>query len=258
MDLSLLDSIAILLMVGAVLQGLAVSVISWISRKESSLAKFIFSVLITAMSLTLLYETGIRLQFFANFPQFYFLPFYFSHSFGPLLFYYVKATLYENFALKRSDLKHFLLPMAQFSFFVFILFIDPQLKRDRWENDFSPLYGTFGYPVYLLLFTTYSYFAYRFIKFKIKALDHIEHSKYEEKHVQRVRKMVKGLYFLLLINSSFVICNFLSQYFFHYALNFNPIYRFFSDSSFAAMIIWVGAYGYYRVMRTVFSQETEG
>ena len=257
LSISLPDAISALLMVGAVLQGLAVSVISWLSRKESSLAKFIFSVLISAMSLTLLYETGIRLHFFAKYPRFYFLPIYFTHAFGPLLFYYVKATLYPKFTLKWSDLKHFLLPVAQFSFFVFVLFKDPQLKRERWDNDFSMLYGTFGYPVYLLLFTSYSYFAYRFIKFKIKALEHVGHSKYEEKHVQRVRKMVKGLYFLLLVNSSFVICNFLSQYFFHYALTFNPVYRFFSDCSFAAMILWVGAYGYYRVMRTVFTHETD-
>lgn len=252
----ILDFISSFLMVGAVLQGLAVSIISWLSQKESSLAKFIFSILITAMSLTLLYATGIKLNFFAKFPQFYFFPIYFTHSFGPLLFYYVKATLYAKFSLKWTDLKHFLLPIAQFSFFALILFKDPQLKKEQWENDFSLLYGTFGYPIYLLLFTSYSYFAYRFIKFKIKALEHIKHSKYEEKHAQRVRKMVKGLYFLLLVNSSFVICNFLSQYFFHYALNYNPIYRFFGDTSFAAMILWVGAYGYYRVMRTVFTEET--
>jgi hypothetical protein len=251
----LLDTICAVLMVGAVLQGLAVSIISWVSKKESSLAKFIFSVLITAMSLTLLYETGIRLNVFRRFPSLYFFPIYFTHAFGPLLFYYVKATLYPKFSLKWSDLKHFLLPFAQFSFFVFILFKDPQLKHERWDNDFSLLYGTFGYPVYLLLFTSYSYFSYRFIKFKIKSLEHIAHSKYEEKHVQRVRKMVKGLYFLLLVNSSFVIGNFLSTYFFHYALNFNPLYRFFSDCSFSAMILWVGAYGYYRVMRTVFTHE---
>ncbi|MFZ4543818.1 MAG: hypothetical protein ACOYOA_07195 [Saprospiraceae bacterium] len=247
-----LDIISTFFMAGAVVQGLIVSVVSWLSRKETSLAKLIFSLLISAMSLTLLYATAIKLNFFLKFPHLHFFPIYYTYAFGPLLFYYVKATLYKNFSLKWSDLKHFLLALAQVSFFAFMLFKNPKIKIEMWENDFSLLYGTFGYPIYLLLFTVYSYFAYRFIKFKQKALAHVHHTRYEEKHVERVRKMVKGLYFLLMVNSSFVVSNFLSQYFLHYSLNYNTLYLFFSDCSFAAMILWVGAYGYYRVMRTIF------
>ena len=238
----------------AVLQGLGISVVSWIPRKESSLAKLLFSILISVMSLTLLYTLAEKAGLFKKHPSLLFFPFYFTYFFGPLLFFYVKASLFPDFKLGWRDLKHFLLPIAQASFFFFMVFQSPEVKSQRWVYDYSLLYGTFGYPIYLLLFTAYSYFAYRFIKFKLKALEHINHTDYEKKHVIRLKKMVKGLYFLLMINSSFIISNFLSSYFLRYALTNNSLYRFFSDFSFAAMIVWVGAYGYYRVMRSIIGE----
>jgi hypothetical protein len=246
--------IAVALCAGAVLQGLGVSVVSWIQRKESAVAKLLFSTLITAMSLTLLYTLLGKIGVFQRQPSLLFFPIYFTYSFGPLLFFYVKASLYPDFELNWRDLKHFLLPIAQANFFFFMVFQSPEVKAERWVNDFSLLYGTFGYPIYLLSFTVYSYFAYRFIKFKIKALNHIAHSDYEEKHALRLKKMVKGLYFLLLVNSSFIISNFLSSYFLRFALTDNSLYSFFSETSFAMMIIWVGAYGYYRVMRSLIGE----
>jgi hypothetical protein len=246
--------ISIILTAGAVLQGLGISVVSWIQRKESALAKLLFSLLISAMSLTLLYVLLEKMGVFQKNPRVLFLPIYFTYSFAPLLFFYVKASLFADFKLHWRDLKHFLLPIAQANFFFFMVFQSPEVKAERWVNDYSLLYGTFGYPIYLLLFTIYSYFSYRFIKFRIKALAHIEHTIYEEKHVFRLKKMVKGLYFLLMINSSFIICNFLTTYFLHFALIDNSLYRFFSEISFATMIAWVGAYGYYRVMRSLIGE----
>lgn len=233
------------------LQGLGISIVTWLQRKESSLAKLLFSCFISAMSLTLLYVLGERSNFLSQHPRLLFFPIYFTFTFGPLLFFYVKASLFHDFTLKLSDLKHFLLPIAQISFFCFMSLQSSSIKVDRWNNDYSILYGTFGYPVYLLLFTLYSYFAYRFIKFRKIALAHIAHTRYDEKHVLRLKKMVKGLYILLMINSSFIISNFLSHYFLHYTLMDNNLYRFFCDISSAAMVGWIGAYGYYRVMRSL-------
>lgn len=249
-----LYTLTIALNIAAVLQGLGISVGTWIQRKESSLAKLIFSFLITTMSLTLLYTFLEKVNFFQKHPKFLFFPIYFTYSFGPLLFFYVKASLYKSFKLSWKDLKHFLLPIAQTSFFFFMIFQSADIKNERWLNDYSLLYGTFGYPIYLLSFTIYSYFAYRFIKFRMKALQHINHTRYDEKYVLRLKKMVKGLYILLLISSSFIIFNFLSNYFFHLSLYENIICRFFSDIAFAAMIYWVGAYGYYKVMRTLIGE----
>ncbi len=243
--------VTVALTAGAALQGLAISVVSWIQRKESAVAKLLFSLLISAMSLTLLYSLVEKLGLFHKHPSLLFVPIYFSYSFGPLLFFYVKSSLYQEFKLNWRDLKHFLLPIAQANFFFFMMFQNAEFKHERWVNDYSLLYGTFGYPVYLLLFTIYSYFSYRFIKFRIKALAHIEHNDYEEKHALRLKKMVKGLYLLLMINSSFIISNFLSNYLLHITLTNNSLYLFFSECSFAAMIIWVGAYGYYRVVRSL-------
>lgn len=251
----MLNYITIGIMVIAVLQGLGVSIVSWMQRKESALAKLTFSLLISAMSLTLLYSLLERISFLKQHPKWLFFPIYYTYAFAPLLFFYVKASLFPKFKLDWRDIKHFLLPFAQANFFFFMAFQHETIKVERWENDYSLLYGTFGYPVYLLLFTIYSYFSYRFIKFRKKALQHIEHSQYDEKHADRLEKMVKGLYFLLMVNSFFVILNFFTDYLFHYSLNKSNLYRFFSDTSFAAMILWVGAYGYYRVMRSFIGEE---
>lgn len=251
----MLNYLAIGIMAIAVLQGLGVSVVSWMQRKESALAKLTFSLLISAMSLTLLYSLIEKIGIFNQNPKRLFFPIYYTYAFAPLLFFYVKASLFPKFKLDWRDIKHFLLPFAQANFFFFMTFQSETMKIEFWENDYSLLYGTFGYPVYLLLFTIYSYFSYRFIKYRKKALQHIEHSEYDAKHAHRLEKMVKGLYFLLMINSFFIVLNFFTNYFFHYPLNTSRLYRFFTDTSFAAMILWVGAYGYYRVMRSFIEKE---
>lgn len=249
MAMGYVEIFAIGIMAAAILQGLGISVVSWLNPTETAIAKFLFSCLISVMSLTLLYFWVEKIEGFERYPKLLFFPIYYTYAFAPLLFFYVKASLYKDFKLDWRDLKHFLLPIAQANFFFFMSFRSTDAKINAWTNDFSLLYGTFGYPVYLLLFTLYSYFAYRFIKHRIASLKHIAHTRYDERHALRLKKMVKGLYILLLINSSFIISNFFIELFFHIALNKNLLYRFFTDLSFAAMIYWVGAYGYYRLVK---------
>ncbi len=242
--------ITIILFVLAVGQGFTISILAWLQRKESNTAKLLFSWLITAFSFTLLHEFLEWLRLYEHFPILYFFPIYFTMSFGPLLFFFVKSTLYTKFQLHRSDIKHFLLPLGQISFFVFMFFKSPATKAYNWANDYSVFYGTFAYPIYILTFTTYTYFALGFIRHKRKALEHLSHSTDDEKQVNRLLLMVLGLYLLLLLNSFFVVTNFVCHYFFRLNLNDFKIYQFFIDSSFGAMVCWVGAYGYYRLVKT--------
>jgi hypothetical protein len=233
-----------------VLQGFFVSVFSWLQKTETTTAKILFSSLITAFSLTLLNDLLLKFGVFHHHPKWLFLPIFFTYSFGPLLFFYVKASLYNAFRLHWKDIKHFMLPLAQIFFFCAMFFDAPEVKLHHWQNDFSIFYGTFAYPIYLLSFTIYAYFAYRFIKHKIVAMHQLKVTTEKEwRKVHRLRQVLKGWYILLLINSSFIIFNFITEYLFHYSLNTNKLYLFFNEMSMVAMSVWLAAYGYYKVAK---------
>jgi hypothetical protein len=244
-----LDFLTKTILLLAVLQGLFVSIFSWLQKTETKTARFLFSFLISAVSITLLNDLLQKFNVFQKNPQWLFLPIFYTMWFGPLLFFYVKAALYPSFRLHFKDIKHFFLPWAQFIFFTIMFFYPFEKKQTYWLNDYSFFYGTFAYPIYLFSFTIYTYFSYRFIRHKIKALRHTEHDKKENHRINRLRQVIKGWYILLLINSSFIVLNFLSQHFFHYSLHNNRLYSFLSDMSFAAMVVWLAAYGYYKVAK---------
>jgi pilus assembly protein TadC len=233
----------------AVLQGLAISTSAWLERTESRTAKLLFSALITSFSLTLLNSLLDRLDFFTNYPKLYFVPIYFTHAFGPLLFFYTKSSLYPQFRLHLRDLKHFLLPIAQSSFFFFTFFNSPSQKEWLWRNDYSLLYGTFAYPLYVFSFTVYSYFAYRFVRHRIRSIPHIELTALQQRSIFRLKEMLKILYFLLLINTYIIVLHFCLYQFFSINLYNSHLYVVVKDLSFAVMIFWIGLYGYRKLIR---------
>ncbi len=244
-----LDFISKVLMLLVIMQGLFVSIISWLQKTETTTARFLYSSLITAVSLTLLNDLLHKFNVFTSHPKWLFLPTFYTMSFGPLLFFYVKAALYQSFRLQWKDIKHFMLPIAQVFFFAVVFFFNPETKQEYWRNDYNFFYGTFSFPIYWLIFTIYIYFAYRFIRHKIKAFEHIEYDKKESHSTNRLRQVVKGWYILLLINSSFIVLNFASEYVFSMPLNNNKFYLFFNEMSFVAMVAWMASYGYYKVAK---------
>lgn len=245
--------ITIILFILAVGQGFSISILAWLQRKESNTAKLLFSWLISAFSFTLLHELLVWVKLFDRYPVLYFFPIYFTLSFGPLLFFYVKSTLFPTFKLGRSDIKHFLLPIGQVSYFMFMFFMPASTKTYNWTHDYSVFYGTFAYPLYIFTFTAYTYFAYRYIRYRQKSFAHIVHLAEDKRQVGRLMFMVLGLYLLLWCNSFFVITNFLFDYFLNINLYSYRAFQFFIDASFGSMVCWVGAYGYYKLVKTRFS-----
>ena len=103
-----LDFISKVLMLLVILQGLFVSVFSWLQKTETTTARLLYSSLITAVSLTLLNDLLHKFNVFTSYPKWLFLPTFYTMSFGPLLFFYVKAALYKSFRLQWKDIKHFM------------------------------------------------------------------------------------------------------------------------------------------------------
>jgi hypothetical protein len=232
-----------------ILQCFFVSVISWLNRTETRTARFLYSSLITAVGLTLLNDFLLLMGIFQHHPKWFFLPIFYTFSFGPLLFFYVKAALYRSFKIHWKDIKHFILPILQVLFFCALFAFEATSKKYFWENDYNIFYGTFAYPIYLFSFTTYSYFSYRFIRHKIASFRHVEHEEKEQKRIDRLRQVIKGWFYLLIINSFFIIFNFSTAYLFHFTLDNSSFFLFLKEMSFVAMAAWLGFYGYYKVAK---------
>ncbi|NUO00142.1 MAG: hypothetical protein HUU01_05955, partial [Saprospiraceae bacterium] len=130
-------------LLAGVLQSLSVGGLFFLKRSGERRANACYGLLLIAMGLTLLHNILLISNVFVHYPRLQFLPIYFTLSFPPLLFYYVKLTLYPAYRLKRSDIKHFILPIGQVLFFFAIFFNLVEYKGTPGRYFYSPFYGTF-------------------------------------------------------------------------------------------------------------------
>lgn len=119
------------------------------------MAGYFFSFLNIFIAHTRLIETR---HFFA------FLPFNFLFWLGPLLFQFSKSKLYRNFRFSGKDLKHYIIPIAHTSFYVFAFFLPQDQKIGLYNQEYSSLYKPFEEFSFGAIMFLYCYFGYRFIK----------------------------------------------------------------------------------------------
>ena len=98
------------------------------------------------------------------FPSVKFLPLYLHCQFSHAAFYYVKLSLYPAYELRWTDVKHFMLPVFQFLFFLFFF------MPGRIQN---PLVGHFTTPLrafeqFLYLMTLLPICIFRIVTFPEK------------------------------------------------------------------------------------------
>lgn len=93
-----------------------------------------------------------------------FIPINFVLWIGPVLFHFVKSKLYRNFRFRARDLKHFLIPLAHLSFYVFAFMQGPAQKYSMFVHKYHSLYKPFEEFSFGVIMFLYCYFAYRFIK----------------------------------------------------------------------------------------------
>ena len=235
----------------AVLQSLSIGGLFFLKRSGEKRANIFFGLLLISIGLTLLHNIFIMLGLYKEHPELNFLPIYFTLAFPVFLFYYVKLNLYPNYQLRWTDLKHFVLPIGQWIFFIFIFFRAVEYKAELGRYFYSPFYGAFEQFIYLTTFFAYLYFAYRYVRQKRK---HIS-SPQEAKKVLYLKYLLKVFFVLFCIHTLFVLSDFFTYEIFNVNLRTVKIFVGFGMLSFAALVFWLGIYGFQVLIwgRKVFS-----
>ena len=230
----------LLVLVANILQGLGTGFLYFLKQSGVKRANYFYGFLLITFSLTVVHNLFLVIHFYTNFPAFSYLPIYFTLAFPVLLFYHVKLSLYPAYKLKRSDIKHFILPLGQLIFFL-VYFLKSVEEKTPIERHFlNPFFGGIEQFLYLVTFYAYMYFAYRYIVQRQKTVK----VRRELRLVLYLKKMILILFNLYLIHTVFVLSDFISYQVFDINLR---SYEFFAGAgilSFAGLNYWLSIYGF--------------
>lgn len=203
-------------------------------------ANYFYGTLLIAIGLTLLHNIFIISGVFEHYLLLKFLPIYFTLSLPVLLFYYVKLSLYPAYRLRKSDVKHFILPVLQMLFFVIMFFTNVEFKSKIDRHFYNPFFGAFEQFLYLVNFVAYMFFAYRYIIQRQKT----ELKKQSAKQVLYLKKLIQVLFVLFMIHAAFVVGDFAGYELLNINLQAVKPYAAFGAMSFAGLAYWLGTYGF--------------
>lgn len=237
-----------LVLTAGVLTGFWVGAYYVVRESPEKKADWFFGFLIIAMAFTLLHNLFVHRNFFEKHPAFLFLPVYFTLSFGPLLFFFVKMKLYPGYLIRWTDAKHMILPVGQFLYFCYFFVQPPAVKMHFGRQLLSPFYGGVEMMLYIGTFWAYHYFAYRYVIAKIRNQQHPV-SKRMSLQVAWLKRMVKVLFLLFFFNAIYIVVDFLS--FELISLNLHKLkgFDYLGSLSFASLLFWLVFNGW--VMRRV-------
>lgn len=230
----------LLVLVLGVLQALVIGGLFFFKRSGDKRSNAFFGLLLITFGLTVLHYILVFLNVFDRFPRLYFLPIYYTLSFPTLLFYHIKLNLYPAYRLRATDVKHFILPIGQLSFFLTLFFSAVEYKSQIGRYFYNPFYGAFEQALYLTTFYAYLYFAWRYVRQK---KHHIQ-SRGEARKVWYSEKLLQILFLLFVIHTIFVLGDFISYEFLHINLRTVKPYAALGVLSFVALLFWLGTYGF--------------
>lgn len=231
----------LLLVMGAgVLHSLSVGSLFFLKKSGVKRSNINYGLLLMAMGLTLMHNILDITGFYTSFPQWKFLPLYYTLAFPVLLFYYVKLTLYPAYRLRWTDVKHFILPAGQFVFFV-VMFAMPLEFKSKVDRQFwNPFFGALEQFFYLVTFFAYLYFAYRYIKHKRRTTSDSQASR----QVLYLHILIQILFVLFLVHTIFVVTDFVAYNFLNINMRDSRVYAALMALSFTALVYWLGVYGF--------------
>ncbi|MFK7934248.1 MAG: helix-turn-helix domain-containing protein [Saprospiraceae bacterium] len=242
-NLNLPDFIVAAILALGVLQGVFIGGIFLVKRTGNQKANTFLGLLLIAFSLALLDNLFFHTRIYERYPQWWLQPIRFTLAFGPLLFYYVKFTLFPTYKLRATDSKHFVLPVWQASFYTFTGLQSVAGKQQIWENFITPYYGVIEGGLFLASFFGYLLLAYRYVRYKQKIVEKRGYQ-WEFKKINWIRRVLKMLFILSCINAVYVVVNFIAYQVFDINLYSNPLFTWSINLTFAAMLYWLGFMAY--------------
>lgn len=235
-----LSTVCLLLLCATVLLNGTVAAVLLFRQGPNRRADAVFATLLLAYALTCVHHALILQGVFHRQPQLAALPLYFTLAFGVLLFFSVKLRLFPAYRFVGSDIKHALLPVGQFLYFLLVwLFADWNLER----RFYSPFYGGLEMAFYIFTFYTYQFAAYRYVQYKISALRKQQQGGQLLYETLVMRRMLRVMLVLFWVNSGYIVTDFVMYELLQLNMhNFRGFTRF-GDLSFVAMAGWAGLTG---------------
>ena len=154
--------------------------------------------------------------------------------FGPLFFYYIKLNIYPHYLLRKSDIKHFILPLLQLIIHI-ALAITSLVSNQNFEQQFNDLASVEGV-LYLFTFFPYIILSFRYIKFA-QASEKLNF--WRKQKLFWLKKITQVLYLLAFVNALYLVLNFLSKFVFMEELLSLTSYYLFSELSFGLIATWI-------------------
>ncbi|MEM9885391.1 MAG: hypothetical protein AAF849_05815 [Bacteroidota bacterium] len=230
--------IVLIAMLAGVLLGLVASLHQLLRYSGTQKANTCIGLLLLIFSLSLFNVLLLRTSFFGQYEHLYQVPFWFTLSFGPLLFYYVKFSLFPTYEARLSDSKHIILPSIQMVL-VFAVALQPQNQQHQiWDNFLRPVYGPIEYTLFLIFFFLYASLSYRYIRYKLARLRKAGFA-WEKNKAWSLRKLVTRLVILAVFYSLFALTDFVSLHFLGRDLYQTEGFVFFGDLALTAMLLWI-------------------
>jgi len=237
---TILFYVLLLALVSGVVSSIAIGGLFFLKRTGVKRANLFFGCLLISIGFTLFHNILYIIGFYDDYPEFKFFPIYFTLAFPSLLFYYVKLTVYPAYRLQLSDIKHFLLPAAQWLFFWLVFFRPLELKINIDRDFYNPFYGGLEQAIYLSSFFAYLYFSYRYVYHKRTSRMGIK----EGRKIWYLTKLLKGLFVLFGIHTVFVLTDFFCYQVLDINLRSVKIYAGMGAMSFAALVYFLSFYGF--------------
>lgn len=153
-EFSLDNLISIFFTAGAISSSIFLG-ISLISRKARTRSTQFLGFLLILGALTVLNTLFANAGIYSRFKNLYFIPLYYTLSFGPLTYFYVKTKINPGFEFRKVHLLHAILPVAQATFYFAVGFRSYEFKSWLWQNVIAPWYQDAEGILFVLTFLAY-------------------------------------------------------------------------------------------------------
>lgn len=223
-----------------VLQNITIGVLYFLKSSGTKRANTFYGIFLLAMGLTLVHNILIISNFYDHFPEWKFIPIYFTLALPILLFFYVKLSLYPEYQLRFSDIKHFFLPIAQLIYFIFLFFSSLEYKSAIDRGFYNPFFGAFEQTIYIVSFFAYLYFSRRYISQRKK----VNPKLINEKQVAYLSLLIQLFTILFFIHTFFILIDFFTYEFLGINLRTIKAFSGLGILSFAILVLWSGLYGF--------------
>ena len=245
-----LGTICMLLFAGCIALNVLVALGLAFRKNANKRADYFTAAMLFAFALTCLHHILVLQNIYQERPEWLFAPIYLTLSLGMTLFYCVKLRLFPAYRFVVSDLKHFILPIGQWLYFV-ILFLGFSVayREGLGRRFYSPFYGGLEMALYIGTFYFYLFGSYRYTQLKIAALRKKREGGEPLFEAFVLRRMLRMMIILFWVNSAYIVIDFgmyeLLQLDMHHFRGFTR----FGDLSFAAMAGWAGLSGLQLLLR---------